>query len=113
MAGNARGAGVSTETPRQMLQRLPFVEWDRGIVAETVATVFGWIQRHDGKRDFVYLEFDRSTSEVVWWATSSAKYSRQITDALVPGTDHFDCKPFETVLQEMLGGRSVSHDTNS
>lgn len=87
---------VGAMKPTDAIASLPFVTWDRGTIAEDVVTIFGWIPRRDGQRDFVYLEFSRSDGEVSWWATSSAKYSRQITKMF--GGEHSDCVPWLDAL---------------
>ena len=95
-----------SRNPRDVLRALDFVAWDRATIAEDVITFFGWIRRSDGQRDFAYLEFDRAIGTVNWWATSSAKYSRRMTEIVAPGSEHCDCVPYEDALSE-FGERTV------
>ena len=74
------------------LSKFPFVEFDRYIddTDDNLIEVFGWIKRKDNDRDFIVLEFNLKTKEVYCIATSSAKYSEQISKIL--GEKHISCK---------------------
>lgn len=89
-----------------VMNRLPFVKWDRLSEGPTTdgheftTSVYGWIPREaeEGRAwgsDFVLLEF-LSWSEQPAFATSSAHYSKRITEIL-RGKDepHYDCKRVE------------------
>ena len=78
---------------------LPFVNWDRFIDCGDTVVVFGWIDREeDNYKDFVCVEV--STRGYVEFTTSSAKYSKTISDIYVshgrlpPGT-HIPCQRVE------------------
>jgi len=80
------------------LNKLPMVEWDRFVDATSLdgdyssTSVYGWIARSDGGRDFVLLEF-LSWSDKIGFTTSSAKYTREINKILgYAETEHFDCQ---------------------
>lgn len=82
----------------EVLNRLPMVQWDRGIRApvegtheDTALVVYGWIERDDDHLDFVEVTFV-TWSEQVGHTTSSARYSRAIS-ILLDGADapHFPC----------------------
>jgi len=64
-----------------LLGQLPFVEWDRFTVGEMQSNqfvdVYGWIDRDDDYKDFVWTRF-WPKREIVEYTTSSDKYSEQI-----------------------------------
>ena len=97
----------SATSPTEVLAALDFVEWDRGTVAENIVTFFGWVRRSDGQRDFIYLEFSRETLLPTWWATSSAKYSRALNEALAPSEPHSDCVFWRDALRALELSRPV------
>lgn len=66
----------------------PEVEWDRWAGTKEASSVFGWILRNDGLRDFIVIRFIRGNVEN--FTTSSAKHSAGIADKL--GFSHSDCK---------------------
>lgn len=97
----------------EVLNRLPFVTWDRMIGAPVndgehrEATVYGWIGRSDEHHDFVTLTF------VSWFdkpafTTSSAARSGEI-NRLLSGEDapHFDCLRVEDVLGSLVHRKVV------
>jgi len=65
----------------ELLERLPYVEWDRFTVAKIndsqVVDVYGWIDRDDEYKDFIWSRFWTET-ESVEYTTSSDEYSEQI-----------------------------------
>lgn len=88
------------------LNRLPLVEWDRGINApvaggegEVVTIVYGWILREDGHRDYVQLDFV-PWSDRPGFATSSARFSAEM-HALIFGPEaaanHAPCVPVKEI----------------
>jgi len=64
-----------------LLERLQFVEWDRFTVGEMdgyqYVDVYGWIERDDDYKDFVWTRFWPNT-ETVEYTTSSDEYSEKI-----------------------------------
>lgn len=70
----------------ELLNRLPFVTWDRLIVEDEWVCVYGWIARDDRRSDFVLFrvplnpEADGATSY-----TSSARFDGLIADLVDPG----------------------------
>jgi hypothetical protein len=75
-------------------------QWDRCTRSDEHCTAFGWIFRDDDLADFVIVRF---ADEGVWWATSSAKYSREISKRLL-GTDatHHDCERVSGVFGSLV-----------
>lgn len=69
------------------------IKWDRYTVYKDRFTLFGWIDRTDGQRDFVVIDFDDNCElKDISFVTSSAKYSEKIAELL--GMGHSDCIPF-------------------
>lgn len=71
------------------------IEWDRYTNSGTHYYVYGWIQRKDGKRDFVVVEMEQNEESLraIDFVTSSAKYSREIMKIMfVTDAGHSDCK---------------------
>ncbi|MHA1892097.1 MAG: hypothetical protein ACTSYS_13975 [Promethearchaeota archaeon] len=60
-------------------------------------TIFGWIRRRDGKRDFVVIVFESSRDGYtpIFFTTSSARYSRKIHDLLGFTSKHSPCRKFK------------------
>ena len=71
----------SSEWIGDLLQQVPFVEWDRFTVGEMdgeqFVDVYGWIDRDDEYKDFVWARF-WAVWEQVEYTTSSDEYSEQI-----------------------------------
>ena len=81
-------------------EKIP-VEWDRYVNDERTYSVYGWIQRGDGKRDFLLVTIKEDLGMYVSFVTSSAKYSRMITELIHGGTsEHIDCKKIEDLYKE-------------
>jgi len=77
------------------------VEWDRYVEDEGSYSVYGWIQRSDGKRDFVLVNIKEDLGTYVSFVTSSAKYSRTLTEVIYGETsEHIDCKKVEDLYKE-------------
>ena len=75
---------------------LDMVDWDRCTVSLERGTVFGWIERDDGRNDFVVLFWDATG---FGYTTSSAKHSREIGERLgFPEGGHRDCERVEDVF---------------
>jgi len=70
------------------------IEWDRFTENEGTYDIYGWIERKDGKRDFVLLTLWVDNNEVVGnFVTSSAKYSKAIYEYMYGTSEgHCDCK---------------------
>lgn len=88
------------------LNALPFVRWDR-CVGDDEQVVYGWIDqgcgRPDGRSDFVLMQF--GPGDDFTFTTSSARYSRQIMEAIYGTTEgHVDCERVEDVF-----GAAVTH----
>lgn len=73
------------------LEDFHYVRWDRAIPLEEhgVASIFGWIDRDDGKKDFVLIEASLNTGEMHLIGTSSKEWSEKIAQEL--GDEHTDC----------------------
>ncbi len=86
-----------------ILNALPFVLWDRCTVAGDETTIYGWIDRRDGRKDFVLVQF---TGPLVGFTTSSARWSRTIHEVIYGprAGDHNDCR---RVVDEFAG--AVDH----
>ena len=87
----------------EVLNRFPFVAWDRMIDAPVEpdhrsVSVYGWIDRPDAHHDFLILTFC-SWDDGVPYSTSSAARSEEINRILSgPDAPHFDCERVEDVL---------------
>lgn len=75
------------------LNDFPSVRWDRFTEDGTYITAYGWIERTDGKSDFLLISFDDG---VPWfWSTSSALHSKSFSTIMGLGADstgHQDCQ---------------------
>jgi len=77
------------------------VEWDRYVEDDDAYSVYGWIQRSDGKRDFVLVSIKEDLGTYVSFVTSSAKYSKTLTELIHGDTsEHIDCKRVEDLYKE-------------
>ena len=88
---------------RSVLKRLkPIpIQWDRF----TEEAIYGWIERGDGKRDFIVIYYglensDNKLEEDTYWGftTSSAKYSKKIFELITQhdeDEEHCDCLVFD------------------
>lgn len=67
------------------------ITWDRFVKHSNHICAFGWIERTDGQRDFAIVWFDEGSElKDISFATSSAKYSKQLAELL--GSEHVDCE---------------------
>lgn len=86
----------------EVLNRLPFVLWDRLSGENDHFSVYGWIDREDAYKDFVLVEFwvtEKPDKYNVSWNydTSSAEYSKEIGELLeIDG--HFECQRVEDLF---------------
>lgn len=83
---------MSTQEIEDTLNKLPFVMWDRYAETENIKAYYGWIDREDKYKDFVALFFEKG---MVWYLTSSAKYTHEINRRLGMDDSHADCQRIE------------------
>jgi hypothetical protein len=99
------------ERRAEILNRLPMVTWDRCAhwsneppgMPECLAA-FGWIERSDGARDFVLVEFLWPEEPLLCTSTtSSAKYSAELVRLLM-GADapHVECERITDALHGLV-----------
>lgn len=87
----------------EILGRLEFVEWDRFTVnhdeqAGEIVNVYGWIERRrDEYKDFVVVRFFPDTEDsLIWYLTSSDKYTEEICRRIYGhADDHNPCRRVE------------------
>lgn len=85
---------------KEVIELLPFVNWDRFTADDGETTMYGWIDRDtDLYKDFVvvflYLE------DATGFVTSSAKYSDEIAKILNLDDGHLECRRIENVVPEL------------
>lgn len=89
--------------PLEEMGLLYFVRWDRYTVGRNgVSCVFGWIDRADGRFDFVVLEPD---PDGLGFTTSSAERSEEISTLLnggEPTGTHNPCRRVEDAEESAL-----------
>lgn len=100
----------------ERMNRLTQVSWDRCVMHDASAAAYGWIDRSDGRSDFVLLDFQWGTttglaSESVRWlavgfSTSSAEFSASMFDQLELGDGHKDCERIEDVFGKTINRRA-------
>ncbi len=78
------------------LKMFPEVMWDRfcGEFDDEI-DVYGWIDRKDGKKDFLVIEF---TENFTSFLTSSAKYSKSFNER-IGSFSHEKCKRVENFFK--------------
>lgn len=74
------------------MNMLPIVKWDRMLETKRAITVYGWIDRPDGRSDFVSLRFAQPVVMTVQpeLVTSSAYHSMRLHKCL--RMEPHDCK---------------------
>ena len=85
------------EVIKKLDESIPVV-WDRFTKTDDgYYVVYGWIVRSDGQRDFIMFEmWEYEKPENVAYATSSAKFSRRISEILYGhADDHNECRKIE------------------
>jgi hypothetical protein len=89
------------------MNALPYVRWDCLVQSsDTDVVVYGWIQRADGRRDFVVMSLTAPVGDkagMVVFTTSSAKHSHDIGVRLgltEAGAPHLECER----VDEVFGG---------
>ncbi len=61
-----------------ILNKFPFVKWDRFVEGKSIYTFYGWIFRKDKHEDFLVIEIDINDNDFSpWFITSSARYSQK------------------------------------
>jgi len=93
------------KTPNQkaaeVLNLLPEVRWDRCVRRMEWLAAYGWIDREDGRSDFVVVYVDHNGP--VGYATSSAALSKTFSDRLFGSrVDHRDCERIEDVFGDLV-----------
>jgi hypothetical protein len=95
-----------TDEQRQQIaakmDEFPEVMWDRAAGGGEYGVAYGWIDRDDGRNDFLVLQ---------WWqpqhadarldfgmTTSSARLSEEFTRRIDPGLEHVPCERVEDEL---------------
>ena len=93
------------EDVAEVLNRLPFVRWDRLIPAPVeehhTLTAYGWIDRDDNRSDFVTVSFV-SWAEELAFSTSSALWSPEINRLLCGDAPHYECVTIQDVLGDLV-----------
>lgn len=102
----------------ERMNRLPLVRWDRCVEHDVTAATFGWIERPDGRSDFVLLDFSWGDTvglagETLTWlavgfSTSSARHSDEMSAQLELGEGHKDCERIEDVFGDAVRQRVLS-----
>jgi len=83
----------------KQLVKTDFVTWDRYTTGErgehTIADVYGWIDRDDEYKDFVWVRF-WPDNEVFEYTTSSDKHSQQLGEIWFgESSEHDPCQRVE------------------
>ena len=88
-----------------IMNYLWFVRWDRAIPGDGLVDVYGWIDRDDGRSDFVLLTFwdEHPPGTPPSWSTSSARYSAEIATIVNGSTDtHNACRRVGDVFDDRV-----------
>lgn len=64
------------------LRAHPDARWDRFIQYGGKARVYGWLDRPDGRADFLLLDFDSHTGELLEWITSAHPHPASVVERL-------------------------------
>lgn len=92
---------AATDLPLAEMASLDFVAWDRCSGEPGDLAVYGWVERPDGRSDFVVLLV---AAGGVGFATSSAEHSARIQRRLggaTSMTEHQPCRPVEELLDAL------------
>lgn len=94
------------------LNALPFVKWDRYVNDGEWCALYGWIERPDGRADFVILIYTPEGRENY---TSSAELSAAIDYLFGETGEHNDCGRIEDAFCDVvrLVDASASADDDS
>lgn len=117
-SGEGRVASVEKQlTPEtraklaKFMREMPFVTWDRWVGSDSWGCAYGWIDREDAYKDFVYVWWydgtNRDTGLLEWTisgATSSEKYSIEIQRVLqeTPAPEHDSCVRIEDEFNDLV-----------
>lgn len=82
-----------------ILSLFPEVKWDRMAGEYDKFAIYGWIDRPDGKKDFVILIFD--DLRVSCYLTSSSKLSPEIGRRLGFDSNHKPCVRVEHLFPDI------------
>lgn len=91
-----------------VMNRLPFVRWDRCVaIPGGDFDAYGWIERPDGRADFVLLTFPDGDPNFVGYTTSSGERSREIYLLLFADDDpaaecHHECERVEDAFGDLV-----------
>lgn len=92
------------------MQRYPEVRWDRFVEMEGAwegsGHAFGWLDREDGKADFVEIVWNTYETGALEFSigTSSVEHSLEFAQRLHgEHTVHFDCKRVEDRFGDLVG----------
>ncbi len=86
---------------------LPMVEWDRCVLMENHAAVYGWTREKGRRPDFVVLQFwfefndDGSTDHQHSFLTSSVTQSPKIHEILEYAGEHLECQIVHDELPDL------------
>lgn len=85
----------------ELMNELPEVRWDRLTRSESYISIFGWIDRGDGKVDFAILHSFEELGE--WLSTSSAELAEDFGRRLGcdPGA-YNGCERVEQVFKGLV-----------
>ena len=86
------------------------VNWDRGVNEGYGITIYGWIHRgepyNEPSDDFLILTIMKKDQpngtkkgEIVWWSTSSAKWSEKIHNLWFPDLVHSPCIKYDKIIE--------------
>jgi len=101
---------ITKQRIAQTLNLLPLVRWDRHLENhEGGVDVYGWIDRTDGRGDFVLIRFDLTGMWLEFW-TSSADHSRSIFETLSggPADDHNDCSRVDETFGDLVSHKATT-----
>lgn len=71
------------EKVKELMLKLPFVQWDRFCEEKNCITTYGWIEREDSYKDFIVLSVNDDMSYS--WLSSSVRKDEEIKAILETG----------------------------
>lgn len=79
------------------------ITWDRGTQhVDGTTMIYGWIERkqHPLPRthDFLILQFSTNRGQMIWWYTSSARWSVKLWEFFEEPGEHVACLPWREAL---------------
>lgn|SRR3990167_10972126 len=87
--------GIMKKKIIKILNLFPEVIWDRYSGGLKDMAIFGWIDRKDGRKDFLVMDIVNGKPQ--FFRTSSAKLSKSFSERL--GWTHSDCKRVEDLFR--------------